>query len=59
LAPAIFYLRAISPPEITLKHMYIGVIPFIIAQLIVLVLILTVPSLALWVPDALSGPSWK
>lgn len=59
LAPAIFYLRAISPPEITLKHMYIGVIPFIIVQLVVLVLILAFPSLALWAPDALSGPYWK
>ena len=30
MAPAIFYLRGISPPEITLQHMFKGVIPFII-----------------------------
>lgn len=58
LAPAIFYLRAITPPEITLKHMYWGVVPFIIAQLVVLALVLTFPSLALWLPDVMSGPSW-
>ncbi len=58
LAPAIFYLRAITPPEITLKHMYWGVVPFIIAQLVVLFLVLAFPSLALWLPDIMSGPSW-
>lgn len=58
LAPAIFYLRAITPPEITLKHMYWGVVPFIIAQLVVLALVLAFPSLALWLPDVMSGPSW-
>ena len=59
LAPSIFYLRAITPPEVTLKHMYKGVMPFIALQLIVLALVLAFPSLALWLPDALSGPSWK
>lgn len=59
LAPAIFYLRAITPPEVTLKHMYKGVVPFIIAQLIVLALVLAFPQIALWLPDAMSGPSWR
>ncbi|WP_346797249.1 TRAP transporter large permease subunit [Halomonas sp. Bachu 37] len=59
LAPAIFYLRAITPPEITLKHMYWGVVPFILAQLVVLALVLAFPSLALWLPDLMSGPSWR
>ncbi|MGO2501586.1 MAG: TRAP transporter large permease [Cobetia marina] len=59
LAPSIFYLRAITPAEVTLKHMYKGVVPFIVLQLVVLALILTFPGLALWLPDAISGPSWK
>lgn len=59
LAPAIFYLRAITPPEVTLKHMYKGVVPFIIAQLVVLALVLAFPSVALWLPDVLGGPSWR
>ncbi|MEQ6917137.1 TRAP transporter large permease [Halomonas aquatica] len=59
LAPAIFYLRAITPAEVTLKHMYAGVVPFIVAQLLVLALVLTFPGLATWLPDAMSGPSWK
>lgn len=59
LAPAIFYLRAITPPEVTLRHMYAGVVPFIIAQLMVLALVLAFPAIATWLPDAMSGPSWK
>ena len=58
LAPSIFYLRAISPASITLKHMYAGVIPFIIIQLIVLFVILIFPETALWLPRVLGGPSW-
>ncbi|MFI2817086.1 TRAP transporter large permease [Vreelandella piezotolerans] len=59
LAPAIFYLRAITPPEVTLKHMYKGVVPFIIAQLVVLALVLMFPAIALWLPDVMVGPSWR
>lgn len=58
LAPSIFYLRAITPPEVTLRHMYAGVVPFIVVQLIVLALVLAFPSLAMWLPEQLSGPSW-
>ncbi|MGO2131779.1 MAG: TRAP transporter large permease [Halomonas sp.] len=58
LAPSIFYLRAITPPEVTLRHMYAGVVPFILVQLVVLALVLTFPALAMWLPEQLSGPSW-
>jgi len=50
MAPSIFYLRSIAPDSMTLKQMYVGVIPFIICQIIVLGLILTFPGLATWLP---------
>ncbi len=53
MAPAIFYLRGISPPEITLMHMYKGVVPFIVLHMVVLTFVLTIPSLALWLPTIL------
>lgn len=53
MAPAIFYLRGISPPEITLVHMYKGVVPFICLHMVVLAGILVFPSLALWLPTIL------
>lgn len=58
LAPSIFYLRAITPPDITLRHMYAGVVPFIIIQLLVLTAILAFPATALWLPEVTSGPAW-
>ena len=55
MAPAIFYLRGISPPEITLRHMFSGVIPFIVLQIICLVIVAVFPQLVLWLPDQLLG----
>lgn len=44
LAPSIFYLRAITPPDISLRHMYAGVVPFIVIQLLVLTAVLAFPK---------------
>ena len=51
MAPSIFYLRGIAPPEITLRHMYIGIWPFIALQLLVVGLLVTFPRLVTWLPD--------
>jgi TRAP-type mannitol/chloroaromatic compound transport system permease large subunit len=58
MAPSIFYLRAIAPPEIRLGHMYQGVLPFICAQIVVLILVIAIPEIATWLPEKLSGPRW-
>jgi len=55
MAPAIFYLRGISPPEITLQHMFRGVIPFIVLQLICLTVVGWFPQTVLWLPAQLLG----
>jgi TRAP-type mannitol/chloroaromatic compound transport system permease large subunit len=55
MAPAIFYLRGVAPPEITLRHMYAGVTPFIVIQVIALVIVAAFPETALWLPDQLLG----
>ncbi len=51
MAPSIFYLRGISPPEITLRDMYIGIWPFIGLQLIVVVAIMIFPDVVTWLPN--------
>ena len=53
MAPSIFYLRGISPPEIRLHDMYRGVGPFIVIQIIALVLVIIFPQLAVWLPSKL------
>jgi tripartite ATP-independent transporter DctM subunit len=55
MAPSIFYLRGIAPPEITLRDMYRGVVPFIVLQVLTLGLVVTFPALALWLPAQLLG----
>ena len=55
MAPAIFYLRGISPPEITLKTMFRGVVPFIVLQIITLGIVAAYPPLVLWLPSKVLG----
>ena len=53
MAPSIFYLRGIAPPEIELKDMYRGVGPFLGAQVLVLTIVVLVPETVLWLPGSL------
>ncbi len=55
MAGAIFYLRAIAPPEITLRDMYRGMTPFILLHFVVLAFVMVFPDLALWLPEVLLG----
>jgi len=53
MAPAIFYLRAVAPPEITIAHMYRGVVPFIALQCLTLVIVMIYPGLVTWLPTVM------
>jgi tripartite ATP-independent transporter DctM subunit len=50
MAPSIFYLRSIAPPEIGYLDMYRGVMPFVLAQIATLLLVYFFPVLATWLP---------
>lgn len=50
---ALFFLRGVAPPEVTTRHMYLGVLPFIGMQLVGLLLIFFFPQLALWLPKTI------
>ena len=52
-ALSVFYLRSVSPPEMTTWEMYQGILPFLCLQIGVLVLLLFWPPLALWLPQLL------
>jgi TRAP-type mannitol/chloroaromatic compound transport system permease large subunit len=47
---ALFYLKGICPPEVTLGDIYKGVIPFIILQMIGMLIIAYWPQLVIWLP---------
>lgn len=55
VAPAIFYLRGIAPPEIRLSDMYRGILPFVLIQILVLGGVFMVPPLATRLPELLFG----
>ena len=50
---ALFYLKGVAPPEVNIKDIYRGVIPFIALQLLTLALVFFYPSIALWLPKAI------
>jgi len=53
MAPAIFYLRAVAPEEITIRHMYRGVVPFIALQCVTLVIVMAFPQIVTWLPTVM------
>ncbi|KUK98401.1 MAG: TRAP transporter, DctM subunit, partial [Atribacteria bacterium 34_868] len=52
-AVSIFYLKGIAPPSVTLKDIYKGVVPFVILQIIGLIITILFPKVVLWIPRAM------
>jgi tripartite ATP-independent transporter DctM subunit len=46
--PAAFYLKSVAPPEISLRHIYSAVLPFIAIQMVILMILLFYPPIATW-----------
>lgn len=45
---ALFYMKGIAPKEVKIQSIYKGIIPFVILQLIGLILVIWQPNIALW-----------
>ena len=41
---ALFFLRGVAPPEITTRHIYVGIIPFVALQALGVVLVFLLPG---------------
>ena len=50
---ALFYLRGVAPDSISTKSIYIGALPFVLIQLIVLILLAYFPAIITWLPSNL------
>lgn len=50
---SLFYLKAVTPDEIKTGHLYRGIIPFVLIQLLGLFLVVLWPELATWLPSVL------
>ena len=55
LGPTLFYLRGVAPPELKTRHIYRGIVPFVLIQLAMLVALWFLPGLATWLPHRLYG----
>ncbi len=52
---SLFYLKAVTPPEISTGHIYRGIIPFVLFQLIGLLIVVFFPVLVTWLPKVVFG----
>ena len=53
VAMAAFYLKGVAPPHITLNQIFAGMIPFMLIQVVALVLLYVFPAIGLWLPQVL------
>ncbi len=51
----LFLMRAMSPPEFTIKDIYLSIVPFVLLMALAIVLIMVFPQIALWLPERFSG----
>ncbi len=51
----LFLMRAMAPPDITLKDIYRSILPFVSVMGLALVLIMLFPQIALWLPEYVYG----
>jgi tripartite ATP-independent transporter DctM subunit len=47
-------MKGVAPPEVTMSHIFQAVIPYVLISIVVLLLVFYVPSVATWLPKALS-----
>ncbi|ALG69555.1 TRAP transporter large permease [Beggiatoa leptomitoformis] len=52
---SLFYLKAVAPPTIRISTIYWGITPFVILQLLVLLLIIIFPQIILWLPNVMDS----
>jgi tripartite ATP-independent transporter DctM subunit len=48
---SLFFLKGAAPPEVTTRDIYVGVVPFILIQLVALAILFFFPVLATWLPN--------
>jgi len=51
----LFLMRAMAPPEISLRDIYTSILPFVLVMVLALALVMIFPQIALWLPDYVYG----
>jgi TRAP-type mannitol/chloroaromatic compound transport system permease large subunit len=53
VAMAAFYLKGVSPPHVTLNQIFLGMMPFMVIQVIAVILLYMFPAIGMWLPQTL------
>lgn len=52
---ALFWMKGVTPPEISMGDLYRSILPLLPLQVVVLLLTIFIPQIALWLPDFVFG----
>ena len=55
VAMAAFYLKGVSPPHVTLNQIFLGMMPFMVIQVIAIFMLYMFPAIGLWLPSLVYG----
>lgn len=50
---SLFFLKGVAPPEVSTRDIYVGVAPFVVLQLLALIVLFQFPVIATWLPQAI------
>ncbi|HEX4916299.1 MAG TPA: TRAP transporter large permease subunit [Limnobacter sp.] len=53
VAMAAFYLKGVSPPSVTLNQIFMGMIPFMMIQILAMFILYVFPQIGMWLPEVL------
>jgi tripartite ATP-independent transporter DctM subunit len=53
--PAVFYLKGVAPPDVSVGDIFHSIWPFMLLQLVALALVMAFPQLTLWLPNTMIG----
>jgi len=51
---SLFYLKGVAPPQVTTAHIYRGIVPYIVIQLVCLGLVVYWPEMVTWLPKVMA-----
>ncbi|TAF66278.1 MAG: TRAP transporter large permease subunit [Cytophagales bacterium] len=52
---SLFYLKGVAPKNVTTQHIYRGIVPFVLMQVLMVILIILFPEIATGLPKFLQG----
>ncbi|HRO58570.1 MAG TPA: TRAP transporter large permease subunit [Burkholderiaceae bacterium] len=53
VAMSAFYLKGVSPPHVTLNQIFLGMMPFMVIQIVAIAILYMFPGIGLWLPNVL------